>query len=83
MLLFTYFFNQIKNKQIPKCCINCNYFYVPKNTKEKSIFPVAKCMKFVSLSRDGRPPETEYAIIARREKSMCGPNGIHFEPLKK
>lgn len=83
MLSFTYFFNQIKNKQIPKCCVKCNYFYVPKNTKEPSIFTVAKCMKFVSLYRDGSPPEFEYAIVARSRKSICGPEGIHFERLNK
>jgi hypothetical protein len=83
MMPFIYFFNQIKNKQIPKCCVKCNYYYVPKNTKEKSIFAIAKCMKFVSLSRNGRPPEFEYAIVARSGKTLCGPEGNHFEPLKK
>ena len=83
MVSFIYFFNQIKNKQISKCCVKCNYYYVPKNSKEQPTFMVAKCMKFVSLSRNGRPPEFEYAIVARREKSMCGPDGIHFDALKK
>ena len=64
----------------PKC-INCNYFYIPRNIKEKSIYSETKCMKFLSFKTDGRGPEFEYSYIARSDKTMCGPKGLYFKKI--
>ena len=75
------FFNQIKRSLSVKRCIDCNYYYIPKNKTDSSIYMVSKCMKYLSADTDARGSEFEYAYIVRSEKSMCGPDGIHFKKL--
>jgi hypothetical protein len=50
---------------------------------EYSIYMNSKCMKYLSANTDARGSEFEYAYIVRSEKSMCGPDGIHFEKLPR
>lgn len=81
-MTFIFFFNQIK-RTVPKC-IDCKY-YLTQNHQENKIFEsaTAKCRKFLSETADGMGAEYEYAYIVRGEKTMCGPQGTHFKPLKK
>jgi hypothetical protein len=71
-------FNTIQRSISFRKCIDCNYYYIPKTKRDTSIYMISKCMKFLSPKTDARGSEFEYAYIVRSEKSMCGPDGMHF-----
>ena len=76
---FTLFCNQMKRTFAVKRCVDCNYYYTPKTNQSGSMFKDSKCMRFVIFDMNTRLAEFEPAYIARGDKTLCGPDGKHFE----
>lgn len=83
-MTFIRFFNEIK-RSYSKRCVDCKFYLTSSliNENNRNYFATAKCRKFLSASTDATGSLYEYAYITRSEKSMCGPQGTHFEPLIK
>jgi hypothetical protein len=84
-MTFIRFLNQIKT--IPKC-VDCKHYSL-QDTKyylsqgNKYMYAEAKCLKNIVKCSDSGLYKAEYAYIARSENSMCGPQGLKFEAIKK
>jgi hypothetical protein len=47
------------------------------------MYSEAKCFKNIVMCSNTGVYKAEYAYIARSENSMCGPQGLKFEAIKK
>ena len=76
---FTLLLNQLKRTFSVKRCADCNYYYIPKPLLPGSEYKNSKCMRFAIFDMKTRLAEFESAYLARGDKTMCGPDGKHFE----
>jgi len=76
---FTSFINQAKRTFSVKKCADCNYYYIPKSLLPGSDDKNARCMRFIIFDMKTRLAEFEPAYIARGDKTLCGPDGKHYE----
>jgi len=76
---FTSFINQAKRTFSVKRCADCNYYYIPKKYDPNYEVNKTKCMRFVIFDMNTRLAEFENTYIARGDKTLCGPDGKHFE----